>query len=44
MKIRVLHNRDMFAWSPAELLGVSREVAKHTLNIKPGSKPIKQGM
>jgi hypothetical protein len=23
---------------------VSREVAKHTLNIKPGSKPIKQGL
>jgi hypothetical protein len=24
--------------------GVSREVADHTLNIKPGSGPIKQGM
>jgi hypothetical protein len=26
------------------MLGVSREVAEHTLNIKPGSKPVKQGM
>jgi hypothetical protein len=26
------------------MLGVSREVAEHTLNIKPGYKPIKQGM
>jgi hypothetical protein len=26
------------------VLGVSREVAEHTLNIKPGSKPIKQGL
>jgi hypothetical protein len=24
--------------------GVSQEVADHTLNIKPGSKPIKQGL
>jgi hypothetical protein len=24
--------------------GVSREFAKHTLNIKPESKPVKQGM
>jgi hypothetical protein len=26
------------------MLGVSQDVAKHTLNIKPGSKLIKQGM
>jgi hypothetical protein len=24
--------------------GISREVTKHTLNIKPSSRPIKQGM
>jgi hypothetical protein len=24
--------------------GVSQEVTEHTLNIRPGSKPIKQGM
>jgi hypothetical protein len=34
----------MFVWSSAEMLGVSREVAKHTLNIKPSSRLIKQGM
>jgi hypothetical protein len=34
----------MFAWSPVEMSGVSREVAENTLNIKPNSKSIKQGM
>jgi hypothetical protein len=34
----------MFAWSLAEMPGVSQEVAEHTLNIKPSSKPIKQGL
>jgi hypothetical protein len=34
----------MYAWSLAEMLGVSREVTEHTLNIKPSSKPIKQGL
>jgi hypothetical protein len=34
----------MFAWSPVEILSISREVAKHTLNIKPDSKPVKQRM
>jgi hypothetical protein len=24
--------------------GVSRKVTEHTLNIKPGSKPVKQGL
>jgi hypothetical protein len=33
----------MFVWSPVEMLGVSREVIEHTLKIKPGLKPIKQG-
>jgi hypothetical protein len=37
-------NNDLFAWSPVEMLGVSQEVGEHTLNIKPRSKPIKQGM
>jgi hypothetical protein len=37
-------NRDMFTWSREELSDVSQEVAEHTLNIKPGSKPIKQGL
>jgi hypothetical protein len=26
------------------MLGVSREVTEHTLNIKPGSKPVKRGL
>jgi hypothetical protein len=34
----------MFVWSPTEMSGVSREVTEHTLNIKLGSKLIKQGM
>jgi hypothetical protein len=34
----------MFAWSPIKMPGVSQEVIEHTLNIKPGSKSIKQGM
>jgi hypothetical protein len=34
----------MYAWSLAEMPGVSREVTEHTLNIKPSSKPIKQGL
>jgi nicotinamide riboside kinase len=34
----------MFAWSPTEMLAVSREVTEHILNIKPNSKMIKQGM
>jgi hypothetical protein len=34
----------MFAWIPTEMPDVSQEVAEHTLNIKPGSKPIKQGL
>jgi hypothetical protein len=37
-------NKDMFAWRPSKMLGISREVAEHTLNIKPGSRPIKQGL
>jgi hypothetical protein len=31
-------------WSPVETSGVSREVTEYKLNIKPGSKPIKQGL
>jgi hypothetical protein len=31
-------------WSTAEMPGVSREVTEHTLNIKPGSRSVKQGL
>jgi hypothetical protein len=34
----------MFAWSLAEMSGVSRDVTEHALNIKPSLKMIKQGM
>jgi hypothetical protein len=32
----------VFAWKPSDVKGVSREVAEHKLNIKLGSKPVKQ--
>jgi len=35
-------NKDIFAWKPSDMPGISREVAKHTLKIKLGSKPVKQ--
>jgi hypothetical protein len=35
-------NADMFAWSPSDMLGIPREVAEHSLEIRAGSKPVKQ--
>jgi hypothetical protein len=35
-------NLDVFAWKPSNMKGIPREVAEHKLNIKPGSKPVKQ--
>jgi hypothetical protein len=35
-------NLDVFAWKPSDMKGIPREVAKHKLNIKPGSKSVKQ--
>jgi hypothetical protein len=35
-------NLDMFAWKPSDMNGVPREVVEHKLNIKSGSKPVKQ--
>jgi len=35
-------NKDFFVWKPSDMPGISREVAKHTLKIKLGSKPVKQ--
>jgi hypothetical protein len=34
----------MFVWSLAKMTGVSWEVIKHTLNIKPGLRLVKQGL
>ena len=35
-------NRDIFAWKPSDMPGISREVTKHALKIRPGSRPVKQ--
>ena len=35
-------NADIFAWSPLDMPGIPREVAEHTLDIRPNSKPVKQ--
>ena len=35
-------NADMFVWSPLDMPGVPREVAKHTMEIQARSKPMKQ--
>ena len=35
-------NKDLFAWKPADMPGVPRELAKHKLDLNPGSKLVKQ--
>jgi len=35
-------NADIFAWSPSDMPGILREVAEHSLEIRAGSKPVKQ--
>ena len=35
-------NADIFAWSPSDMPGILREVAEHSLDIRPNSKPVKQ--
>jgi len=35
-------NADMFAWSPSDMPGVPREVSEHSLEIRAGSKLVKQ--
>ena len=35
-------NIDIFAWKPSDMPGIPREVAKHTLKIRSGSKLVKQ--
>jgi len=35
-------NTDMFAWSPSDMPGIPREVTEHSLEIRAGSKPVKQ--
>jgi hypothetical protein len=35
-------NNDVFAWSTSDLVGVSKEVIKHKLEVHPTMKPKKQ--
>ena len=35
-------NADIFAWGPSDMPGIPREVAEHSLDIRPNSKPVKQ--
>ena len=35
-------NHDVFAWTPSDMSGIPSEVAEHRLNIKAGSRPVKQ--
>ena len=35
-------NADIFAWSPSDMPVIPREVAEHSLDILPNSKPVKQ--
>jgi hypothetical protein len=35
-------NNDVFAWSTFDLVGVSKEVIKHKLQVNPHVKPKKQ--
>jgi hypothetical protein len=35
-------NTDIFAWSPSNMPGISREVAEHSLDILPHSRAVQQ--
>jgi hypothetical protein len=35
-------NADIFAWSPSDMPGIPREVAKHSLDILPHSRVVQQ--
>jgi hypothetical protein len=35
-------NADIFAWSPSDMPGISREVAEHSLDILPHSRAVQQ--
>jgi hypothetical protein len=35
-------NHDIFAWSPSDMPGISRDVAEHALEIQADAKPVKQ--
>jgi hypothetical protein len=35
-------NADVFAWSPSDMPDIPRDVAKHSLDIRAGARPVKQ--
>jgi hypothetical protein len=35
-------NADIFAWSPSDMPGISREVAEHSLDILPHARAVQQ--
>ena len=35
-------NRDIFAWSAKDLPGVPRDLAEHSLFVRPDAKPVRQ--
>jgi hypothetical protein len=37
-----MDNKYIFAWKPADMSGVPRELAKHRIDVNEGSNPIKQ--
>nr|CAH67479.1 H0805A05.9 [Oryza sativa] len=37
-------NADVFAWRPADMPGVPREVIEHRLAVRPGARPVRQKM
>ena len=38
----LLQNKDVFAWTPYEIPGISPEVIRHKLNVDPKHKPVIQ--
>ncbi|GJZ37175.1 reverse transcriptase domain-containing protein [Tanacetum coccineum] len=36
------HNLDIFAWKPADMIGVPRHIAEHRLNMREGCAPVRQ--
>ncbi|XP_073125188.1 uncharacterized protein [Henckelia pumila] len=42
LKSYLIRNRDVFAWSQDDFMGVSSHVAEHKLSIIPGSRPVLQ--
>jgi hypothetical protein len=38
----LLANAEVFAWSPSDMPGIPRDVAKHSLDIRAGARLMKQ--